>query len=145
METSLFTYFSKHLSLSCTRSSSRACRILNLVADLAWDLLVAACGHNFPDQESNPGPVHWELGVWAPGPPRRSLVICFLFNISGVLHGSIPAPLASWAWSVNVPASRRAPGSGGPCASVNTLLLLSWNSFSLSLFFKLGHNCFTMC
>ena len=28
-------------------------------------------GSGFPDQESNPGPQHWELGVLATGPPRK--------------------------------------------------------------------------
>ena len=94
-----------------------------------------ACGHKFPEQGSNPGPLHWELGVLAAGPPRKSLIIFFLFNISGVLHGSIPAPLASWVWSVNMSPSHRAPGSGGPCTWFNTLFLLSSNSFFLSLSF----------
>ena len=40
-----------------------------------WQLwvLVAACGIWFPDQGSNPGPLHWELGALAPGPPGKSL------------------------------------------------------------------------
>ena len=32
------------------------------------DLLVAACGIKFPDQGSNPGPLHWKSGVLATGP-----------------------------------------------------------------------------
>ena len=31
------------------------------------ELLVAACGIWFPDQGSNPGPLHWEHGVLASG------------------------------------------------------------------------------
>ena len=33
-------------------------------------VLVAACG--FPDQGSNPGPLHWECRVFATGPPGKS-------------------------------------------------------------------------
>ena len=43
-----------------------------------WDLLftacgslVAACGIQFPDQEPNLGPLHWELGVLAARPPGK--------------------------------------------------------------------------
>ena len=35
---------------------------------LHW-ILVAACGTYFPDQELNPGPLLWETGVLAIGPP----------------------------------------------------------------------------
>ena len=34
--------------------------------------LVVACGIQFPDQGSNPGPLHWEHGVPATGPPGKS-------------------------------------------------------------------------
>ena len=34
---------------------------------------VAACGISFPDQGSNPGPMHWQLGVLATEPPGKSL------------------------------------------------------------------------
>ena len=36
--------------------------------------LVAACGIEFPDLALNPGPLHWEHGVLATGPPGKSLV-----------------------------------------------------------------------
>ena len=39
---------------------------------VAYKLLVAACGISFPDQESNQGPLHWELRVLATGPPGKS-------------------------------------------------------------------------
>ena len=39
----------------------------------AHKLLVVAFGTKFPDQELNLGPLHWELGVLAPGPPGKSL------------------------------------------------------------------------
>ena len=35
--------------------------------------LVVACGIHFPDQRSNPGPLHWEPRVLANGPPGKSL------------------------------------------------------------------------
>ena len=38
----------------------------------AGKLLVAACGISFPDQGSNPGPLHWERGVLATKPPKKS-------------------------------------------------------------------------
>ena len=38
----------------------------------ACEPLVEACGIQFPDQKSNPGPLHWEHGVLAPGPPGKS-------------------------------------------------------------------------
>ena len=34
---------------------------------------VAAYGIEFPDQGSNPGPLHWQLGVLATEPPGKSL------------------------------------------------------------------------
>ena len=36
------------------------------------EVLVAACGIQFPDQGWNPGPLHWEHGVLATGPPEKS-------------------------------------------------------------------------
>ena len=40
-------------------------------------VLVVACGIYFPDQGSNPGPLHWEHGVLATGPPGQSLTRVF--------------------------------------------------------------------
>ena len=34
--------------------------------------LASAYGIQFPDQESIPGPLHWEHGVLATGPPGKS-------------------------------------------------------------------------
>ena len=42
--------------------------------------LVAACGIYFPNQGSNPGPLHWEHRVLATGPPGKSQFLDF-FNI----------------------------------------------------------------
>ena len=41
---------------------------------LHW-ILVVACGIQFPNQGSNPGPLHWELGVLATGPRRKSQIL----------------------------------------------------------------------
>ena len=39
-----------------------------------YELLVArSCGIQFPDQGSNLGPLHWECGVLAAGPPGKCL------------------------------------------------------------------------
>ena len=38
--------------------------------------LVAACGMYFPNQGLIPGPLHWECGVLATGPPGNSLGLC---------------------------------------------------------------------
>ena len=40
----------------------------------ACKLLAAACEILFPDPGSNLGPLHWERGVLATGPPRKSQV-----------------------------------------------------------------------
>ena len=39
---------------------------------VACELLVAACGIQFPDRGWNPGLQHWESGVLAMGPPGKS-------------------------------------------------------------------------
>ena len=36
------------------------------------ELLVEACGIQFPDQGWNPDPLHWEQGALATGPPGNS-------------------------------------------------------------------------
>ena len=36
--------------------------------------LAEACGIQFPHRELNPGPLHWEHGVLATGPPGKSLI-----------------------------------------------------------------------
>ena len=43
----------------------------------ACKLLVAACGIQFPNQGLNLGPLHWECGVLAPGPPGKPLFCNF--------------------------------------------------------------------
>ena len=72
-----YVYFFMYLS-GCSRSQSQhtgssvlvaACRI----STLACEPLVAACGIEFPDWGSNRGPLHWQRGVLATGPPGNSL------------------------------------------------------------------------
>ena len=43
-----------------------------------YRVLVAACGIYFLDQRSSPGPLHWEHGVLAAGPPGKSLTFSIL-------------------------------------------------------------------
>ena len=43
--------------------------------------LVVACEIWFPDQGSNPGPLHWERGVLATGPPGKSPKDFYLVKI----------------------------------------------------------------
>ena len=44
---------------------------------VACEPLVAACGIQFPNQGSNLGALHWERGVFATGPPGKSLLLLF--------------------------------------------------------------------
>ena len=48
------------------------CIWLHRVLVAACELLVTACGIWFPGQGWNPGPRHWDPGVSATGPPRKS-------------------------------------------------------------------------
>ena len=60
------------LGLSCsTQDFFFFARRIFLV--VVCELLVVACGTWFPDQGSNPGPLHWECGVLATGPSGKSL------------------------------------------------------------------------
>ena len=49
---------------------------------VACELLSAACGIEFPDQGSNLGPLHWECGVLATGPPGKSSEEIFKANVA---------------------------------------------------------------
>ena len=42
------------------------------ISGIACELWIVACNIWFPDQGSNPGPLHWECGVSAIGPPGKS-------------------------------------------------------------------------
>ena len=45
---------------------------LHWVFVAACRVFIAACRIQFPDQGSNPGPLHWERGVLTTGPPGKS-------------------------------------------------------------------------
>ena len=66
-----------------------------LIIWLYW-VLVVACAIKFPDQSSNPGPLHWERGVLAIGPPGSP---CPVFS-----HTPSPSTLSM-------------PDPGGPLAA----------------------------
>ena len=83
-------------SLSCGMQDLRPSlhHVGPLVA--ACELLVAACRIKFPDQGSNPGPLHEQHGILTTGPPGKPLPTYFtyilLFStsvaVSGVLQTS---------------------------------------------------------
>ena len=75
---SLFFFLNTYL-LGCTRSQLQ--HVGSLIA--ACQLLVAACGIQFPDQGTNPGPLHWESRVLATEPSQKSLSISYprVFNL----------------------------------------------------------------
>ena len=71
--------------------------------------LVVICGIWFPEQGSNPGPLHWECGVLAMGPPGKSLKLKFswtfhilcgnLYSLFFLKHSKLHAPITrplSW-------------------------------------------------
>ena len=69
-------------------------------------LLIAACGIQFPDQGSNLGPLHWEHGGLATGPPgmslrnlcRRCFPIFLLTNLLSIKSLKIISPFHyQWA------------------------------------------------
>ena len=49
---------------------------------LCW-VIVAVCGIQFPNQELNLGPRHWECGVTATGLPEKSPRLCEPLNSFG--------------------------------------------------------------
>ena len=51
---------------------------LHRVLVAVFGLLLGPCGIEFPDQGSNPGPLHWECAVLITGLPGKSQV--FYFN-----------------------------------------------------------------
>ena len=62
----------RHVGSLLRHAGSFGCGMRDLLV-AACRHLVAACGIQFPDQGSKPGPLHWECGVLAPGPPGKSL------------------------------------------------------------------------
>ena len=45
------------------------------------DILVEACGIQFPDQGSNPGPLHWEHRVLITGSPGKSPLVFIIISV----------------------------------------------------------------
>ena len=83
--------------LQHTRSSVFVAAFRILV--VACDLLVAACGIQFPVQGSNPGTLHWEHEVLATGPPKKSWYGHFLYNLIYVIYFWLCRVfVASWAF-----------------------------------------------
>ena len=67
----LFIYLWLHWVLIVARGIFvAACRLLHCGM---WTQLQHACGIQFPNQGSNPGPLHWVHGVLPTGPPGKSL------------------------------------------------------------------------
>ena len=70
-ESSIFVAESLAVASSHRKTSVTAC-----------ELLVAARGIQLPDQEPNPGPLYWEHGVSATGPPGKLLPhVSQLYNL----------------------------------------------------------------
>ena len=67
---SLFLLFPFIYLFGCPRSWLQRAESLIFVAES----LVVACGVWFPEQGLNPGPLPWEHGVLATGPPAKSLL-----------------------------------------------------------------------
>ena len=54
------------------------CDLHGLLVAAGHEQLAVACGTLFPDQELNPGPLHWEQRFLATGPPGKSQVFDLL-------------------------------------------------------------------
>ena len=71
-------------------------------------LLVVACGIQFPNQGLNLGPLHWDPGVLATGPPGKSptlvlvssllfkLIFFNVYHFSNKSHKNINKKIASF-------------------------------------------------
>ena len=59
---------------------------------MACGLLVAKCSTGFPDLGSKAGPLRWELGVLALGPPGETLVCMGLCGRMGTFWGLSGGP-----------------------------------------------------
>ena len=76
-------------------------------------LRCTACGILFPDQGSNPCPLHWELGVLTTGPSGKSL----LYNFKGYFPFTVITKY--WLFS--------------PCCTIHPLAYLTPSSLCLPL------------
>ena len=60
--------------------------------------IVAACTIQFPDQGSNPGPLHWECRVLPTGPPGKSLTVSvnqeFRYGLAGWFRFRVSAEVS---------------------------------------------------
>ena len=66
---------------------------LHQVLTAASEVLVAACGIQFRDQGSNPGPLHQKQGVLATGPPGSPYTF-FLLHKASLLSLKLVTPLS---------------------------------------------------
>ena len=89
----------------------------------------------FLARELVPGPLHWELGVLAPGPPRKSLIICFLFNYQ---VSCMVASQHHWLHGCGVWTCRRHTGPQGQEGPALGLILCSCSLQILFFFFSLS-------
>ena len=62
--------------LLCTRSQ---------LQHAGSSVFIAACGMQFPDQGLNPGPLHWECGVLATGPPGKTQFLVLKYRLGKTL------------------------------------------------------------
>ena len=78
--------------------------------------LVAGRGIRFPEQGSDPGPLHWDLSVSATGPPEKSLQHLF---VPGLGSHTPSLLLRSVGWSSHRLLTFKGRGlDQGPCASL---------------------------
>ena len=59
----------------------------NIISLFSCTRSFSACGIQFLDQESNLGPLHWELGFLATGPPEKSIGSWLLIPSSSLCEG----------------------------------------------------------
>ena len=78
----LFIYLTA-LNLSCnTQQLLCSLQPVRSLVITCKQLLVAACEIQFPDQESNPSPLHWEHGVLATGLPGHPHLFIYVMYSS---------------------------------------------------------------
>ena len=78
----------QHTRSSLWHAGSLVVAVGNLLV-AACKLLVVVCGIYFPDQGSNLGPLHWEHGVLAIGPPGKSIKKTFLILQYSTLKSTV--------------------------------------------------------
>ena len=116
--------------------SVEACWIFLVVT---CKLLVTACGIKFPDQESNPGPLHWELRVLVIGPPGKSLVSHFnkrMLQFRGMKPPLIQGVESSFSPCVSDTTTYRAHGTSHVCSQARSLEHTWLSGVSLAASYK---------